>query len=138
MDPRLPQMEHMKNIGLGYLKNRFINSNDAVMFDIDDTLIFVSGVPNLPIIELLHEAINMGYAIIIITARPGIKGVIDHTIQQLGYYKINYNYLGFTSPETKYLMKQRLPYHFVLSVGDMPTDLSESEHFLNISNFSHM
>lgn len=138
MDPRLPQMEHMKHIGLGYLKNRVINSNDGVMFDIDDTLIYFNGVPNLPIIELLHEANNMGYAIIIITARPGIKSVVDHTIQQLGHYKINYNYLGFTSAETKHLMKQRLPYNFILSVGDMPTDLSESEHYLNISNFSHM
>jgi len=34
-------------------------------------------------------------------------------------------------------MKQQLPYNFILSVGDMPTDLTDSEHVLNISNFFH-
>ena len=79
----------------------------------------------------------MGYRIVIITARPGLEHVIQWTIGQLKEYGIGYTYLGFTSAETKDLMKKKLPYHFVLSVGDMPTDLTASEHTLNISNFVH-
>lgn len=110
---------------------------DAVMFDIDDTLIFTDGRPNVPIMRLLHRAAQMGYKIVIITARPGIGPVIRWTIEQLKDYGIGYDYLGFTSAETKHLMKQILPYNFILSIGDMPTDLTGSPHYLNISNFDH-
>ena len=110
---------------------------DAVMFDIDDTLIFTDGRPNIPIIRLLHRAGQMGYKIVIITARPGIGRVIQWTIEQLKAYGIGYDYIGFTSAETKHLMKQNLPYKFILSIGDMPTDLTASTHYLNISNFDH-
>ena len=110
---------------------------DAVMFDIDDTLIYTSGRANDAIIELLNIAGHMGYKIVIITARPGLKHVIQWTIEQLRNYEIGYNYLGFTSAETKHIMKKQLPYNFILSVGDMPTDLTGSEHYLNISNFDH-
>ena len=130
-------MDTLKRWGVYYISNRKVGFNDAVMFDIDDTLIFTDGRPNTPMIELLHEAATMGYQIIIITARPGIEPVVRWTIKQLGEYRIGYNYLGFTTAETKHLMKKKLPYHFVLSVGDMPTDLTASDHFLNISNFSH-
>jgi hypothetical protein len=34
-------------------------------------------------------------------------------------------------------MKKKLPFNFILSVGDMPTDLTGSDHWLNISTFSH-
>ena len=111
--------------------------NDAAMFDIDDTLIWINGKPNIPIIKLLHKMKALGYKIVIITARPGFDFAVKMTQKQLANYGIIYDYLGFTSAETKHLMKQRLPYNFILSVGDMPTDLSESEHYLNISNFSH-
>ena len=79
----------------------------------------------------------MGYKIIIITARPGLEHVIGFTTKQLREHEIMYNYLGFTSTETKHLMKKQLPYNFILSVGDMPTDLTGSDHYLNISNFDH-
>jgi predicted HAD superfamily phosphohydrolase YqeG len=130
-------MDNLKTWGIRYISNREVGSRDAVMFDIDDTLIFVNGRPNSPMIELLHEAAIMGYNIVIITARPGIEATVRWTIKQLGEYRIGYHYLGFTSAETKHLMKERLPYNFVLSVGDMPTDLTGSPHYLNISNFSH-
>ncbi len=52
------------------LKDRVISEKDAVMFDIDDTLIFTNGQANVPIINLLKYAMNLGYKIIIITARP--------------------------------------------------------------------
>jgi predicted HAD superfamily phosphohydrolase YqeG len=130
-------MDTLKRWGKYYISNRKVGFNDAIMFDIDDTLIFTNGRPNTPMIDLLHEAAAMGYQIIIITARPGIEPVVRWTIKQLGEYRIGYHYLGFTNAETKHLMKKKLPYHFVLSVGDMPTDLTASDHFLNISNFSH-
>ena len=130
-------MDNLKHWGIHYISNRNVSSTDAVMFDIDDTLIFTNGKPNTPIIELLREAKKMGYKIIIITARPGLNQVIQWTIKQLGEYGIAFDYLGFTSASTKTLMKKQLPYNFVLSVGDMPTDLTDSDHFLNISSFYH-
>jgi hypothetical protein len=130
-------MENLKNWGVHYISNREIAPNDAVMFDIDDTLIFTDGTPNIPIINLLYGARAMGYKIVIITARPGLGHVIKWTVNQLQEYEIVYDYLGFTSAETKGIMKKQLPYNFILSVGDMPTDLTESEHGLNISNFFH-
>jgi len=130
-------MDNLKEWGVRYISNRKIGPSDAVMFDIDDTLIFTDGRPNRPMIELLNRASYMGYKIVIITARPGLEHVIQWTIRQLGEYRIGYNYLGFTSAETKHLMKRRLPYNFILSVGDMPTDLTESDHYLNISSYDH-
>ena len=130
-------MEKAKQIGIDILTKHHRKTNDAVMFDIDDTLIFTNGEPNKPIIELLHEALGMTYKIIIITARPPLDHNIERTIKQLYEYGIPYDYIGFTSPLTKGIMKQQLPYNFILSVGDMPTDLTDSEHVLNISNFYH-
>lgn len=130
-------MEELRKKGVEYISNRVIHEYDAVMFDIDDTLIYTNKQPNVPMIKLLDEAIFMGYNIVIITARPGLKPVIQWTMEELAEYGISYDYLGFTSAETKGLMKQQLPYNFVLSVGDLYTDLTDSQHFLNTSNFYH-
>ena len=130
-------MNNLKLIGIHHISNRTIKPNDAVMFDIDDTLIFIDGRPNIPIIVLLYSASLKGYKIVIITARPGTERVIEYTMKQLKEYTIIYDYLGFTSPETKISMKKKLPFNFILSVGDMPTDLTGSDHWLNISTFSH-
>lgn len=130
-------MNNLKAVGVHYISNRMINQNDAVMFDIDDTLIFTNGRLNIPMVELLYVAIDMGYKIVIITARVGTDPVIKFTINQLKEYNIMYDYLGFTSAETKIDMKEQLPFNFILSVGDMPTDLTGSTHWLNISTFSH-
>ena len=130
-------MEELRKKGVEYISNRVIQENDAVMFDIDDTLIRVNKQPIVPMIKLLNEAIFMGYNIVIITARPGFKPVIQWTMEELAEYGISYDYLGFTSAETKGLMKQQVPYNFVLSVGDLYTDLTDSQHFLNTSNFYH-
>jgi hypothetical protein len=111
--------------------------NDAVMFDIDDTLIWTDGRPNVPIIQLLYKMKALGYPIIIITARPGIEMGIKWTIKQLKDYGIVYDYLGFTSAETKSHMKKKLGYNFVLSVGDMPTDWTDSKYYVNTSNYGH-
>ena len=130
-------MENLQNWGIRYISGRTVLPTDAVMFDIDDTLIFTDGNPNIPIIELLYDAKSQGYKIVIITARPGINKNINWTKEQLKLYQIPYHYLGFTSAQTKTLMKKHLPYNFILSVGDMPTDLTDSLHSINISNFYH-
>ena len=130
-------MDNLKRWGVHYISKRTVKQNDAVMFDIDDTLIFTNGQPNTPIIDLLYKARQMGYKIVVITARPGIGRVINSTMNQLCEYGIPFDYLGFTSAQTKGIMKIQLPYTFILSVGDLLTDLTHSEHTLNISNFSH-
>ena len=111
--------------------------NDAAMFDIDDTLIWTNGQPNVPIIQLLYKMKALGYKIIIITARPGIEIGIKWTIKQLKEYGIMYDYLGFTSAQTKTIMKKKLGYNFVLSVGDMPTDWTDSKYYINTSSSYH-
>ena len=113
------------------------SENDAAMFDIDDTLIWTNGTPNTPIINLLHRMKALGYRIIIITARAGIPHVIEYTIEQLQNHGIPYHYLGFTSAETKTDMKKKLGYNYILSVGDMPTDWTDSKYYINTSNSYH-
>lgn len=108
--------------------------NDAAMFDIDDTLIFTNGSPNVPIIQLLHRMKALGYKIIIITARPGFGIAVQWTMKQLASHGIVYDYLGFTSAGTKTDMKRRLGYRFILSVGDMPTDWTDSKYYINTSS----
>ena len=130
-------MNTLKNRGIEYISRRPVRVDDAVMFDIDDTLILKNGAPNTPIIELLRVARNLGYKIVIITARPGVGVVINWTRNQLRKYNITYDYLGFTSARTKTLMKKQLPYTFVLSVGDLNTDLTDSKHTLNTSSFGY-
>jgi len=122
---------------MDYIINRQVGSNDAVMFDIDDTLIWTDGTPNKPIIDLLHKVKQLGYKIIIITARPGLHFVVQWTISQLASHGIQYDYLGFTSAATKTLMKKQLGYNFILSVGDMPTDWTDSNYYINTSNSYH-
>jgi hydroxymethylpyrimidine pyrophosphatase-like HAD family hydrolase len=115
--------------------NRRVGPRDAVMFDIDDTLIWKDGTPNKPIIQLLHKVRALGYKIVIITARPGLHFVVQWTRQQLTNHGIIYDYLGFTSASTKTLMKKQLGYNFVLSVGDLPTDWTDSPYYINTSSF---
>ena len=111
------------------LGSRNIKENDAVMFDIDDTLIRSADETLIvPVVSLLHNARSMGYKIVIITARPYSDYVVEHTVNQLHSNGIPYDALGFAPPHRKGEMKKGLKYNFVLSVGDMPTDLTESEY----------
>ena len=57
--------------------------NDAAMFDIDDTLIWTNGQPNVHIIHLLNKMRALGYKIVIITARPGFEIAVKWTQKQL-------------------------------------------------------
>ena len=82
-------MDNLKNWGRRYISGRVVLPTDAVMFDIDDTLIFTNGEPNVPIIELLYDTKKQGYKVVIITARPGLNHIIKWTIDQLKSYKNN-------------------------------------------------
>lgn len=110
---------------------------EAIMFDIDDTLIKVSdGKVIEPMMELLRISKMIGYTIIIITARPWYPDNVKYTKRQLASKGITYDQLHFCYPQDKTKLKKELikrGYHFVLSVGDQPTDLTDSDNYINTS-----
>ena len=114
------------------LKNRVVGEKDAVMFDIDDTLIFTNGNANVPIIKLLHYAKSLGYKIIIITARTAVRGTVEITQYQLKQYGIPYDALVITPAYNKGNIKRESGLNYVLSVGDQDTDLTYTQHALKI------
>ena len=115
------------------LKDRVISEKDAVMFDIDDTLIFINGQANLPIINLLKYAMNLGYKIIIITARPANAITMTFTKWQLRKYGIPYHSLIITPAQNKGNIKVKTGLNYILSVGDQPTDLTHTKYAIKIS-----
>jgi len=119
-----------------WLSSRQIKSNDAIMFDIDDTLIrSTNGTAITPIVKLLFTSRLIGYKIVIITARRPESRF--YTKVQLAGHGIFPDVLEFCPPEQKMQMKNNLSvthgYNFVLSVGDMPTDLGGSEKSLLVT-----
>ena len=114
------------------LKNRVVGEKDAVMFDIDDTLIFTNGNANVPIIKLLHYAKYLGYKIIIITARPAMKWNVEFTQYQLKQYGIPYDALVITPAHNKGNIKRESGLNYVLSVGDQDTDLTDTQYAIKI------
>ena len=126
--------ETARDLGIEYLKmikNKKVPQ--AVMFDIDDTLLKVNGntfTPLFPIIELLNFALNNGFYVIIITAREDTGK--NFTIKQLNDYGIKYtrlhmrtktqNFKTFKSQIKEYYQKE---YHipFVMSIGDNENDI---------------
>ena len=115
------------------LKDRAISEKDAVMFDIDDTLIFINGQANLQIINLLKYAMNLGYEIIIITARPANAITMTFTKWQLRKYGIPYHSLIITPAQNKGNIKVKTGLNYILSVGDQPTDLTHTKYAIKIS-----
>jgi predicted HAD superfamily phosphohydrolase YqeG len=131
-------MDVLRFHGLQYIANRKINTGvDAVMFDIDDTLIFTDGRVNAPMLDLLFHARSLGYLIIIITARPRYQSVVEHTQDELLRLGIRWHTLAFSDAADKWRVKLEMGHRFILSVGDMPTDLTASEHFLDLGNMTH-
>ena len=68
---------------MSILENREVSDRDAVMFDIDNTLIFTDGRPNGPVIDLLYRALDLGYKVVIITARPRFQLFLDRLARRL-------------------------------------------------------
>ena len=112
--------------------------DDAVMFDIDDTLIESStGKVIRDIYDLYKNAQKKGYRMIIITARPGFYKNVLWTRDQLRNINISYDELVFTPPLGKSLYKRASNYNYVLSVGDMDTDLTDSKYSIKVSSVHH-
>lgn len=115
------------------LKNRVIDEKDAVMFDIDDTLIFTNGSANTEMIELLNYSKKLGYKIIIITARPFSIISRYFTILQLKTHNIIYDELYITPAFNKGNVKKQTGYNYILSVGDQDTDLTYTKYGIKIN-----
>tara|TARA_R110002074_G_scaffold122218_2_gene256861 strand:+ start:6213 stop:6617 length:405 start_codon:yes stop_codon:yes gene_type:complete len=104
---------------------------DAAMFDIDDTLIRSRDKEVITDIKTILEFCkNIGLEIIIITARPA-EGRI-YTEQQLEDAGIYYDKLFFAAAGDKGTLKQILNNRFVLSVGDLETDCTDSMYSLKL------
>jgi len=151
MIPNLKKYKIAEKMGKWYIKEYnstfgIIPYKTAVMFDIDDTLLYINDSPHFknkrskttlikPMKELLDYCINNDLLIIIITARDNnYKG---YTIQQLNEYSINYSFLylhegyqgetndDFTNFKSK-LKKElynKYKIKIIMSVGDNYIDI---------------
>jgi len=71
---------------------------------------------------------------VIITARPGFYKNVLWTQDQLKGIGITYDELVFTPPQYKADYKRKSKYNYILSVGDMDTDLTDSKYSIKVSN----
>lgn len=116
------------------LSKREILPNDAVMFDIDDTLISSrTGAPITKVVDALNYCRSLNYKVIIITARPNTEQSIMYTINQLKKLNILYDGLYFMPATAKGDFKRYSTYRFIMSFGDMDTDLTDSDYWVKIS-----
>lgn len=141
MIPNLKLYKAAFELGYDYINSYNISKKNAVMFDIDDTLLYVKEnsnqlilTPIKPIIELLNYCIVKGLVVIIITARDSIYK--DQTINDLNRNSINYSFLylrkngeddinTFKQSVKQYLYENhRLK--IIMSVGDQNIDVSGS------------
>jgi predicted secreted acid phosphatase len=128
------------NLGKEYIDSFPLNtvSNPAIMFDIDDTLLYVNDFngfhiglePIKPMIKLLNYAIKKGINIIIITARDSVSR--HSTEEDLNNNGIVYNELYLRkNPKDNYeLFKNDIKkkytsmgYTIIMSVGDNNIDI---------------
>ena len=125
-------MEAAKALGIECISQRIIEEKDAVMFDIDETLLHVDGSPIPEMIELFQFCKKMGYRVIIITARPDFVVNHQHTLKQLIEHKLHPNEVYFAPHEKKTEVKKNTGLHYVLSVGDLYTDLGHSDYYIKL------
>ena len=119
------------------LKKIPFDSNQAVVFDIDDTLLRSDTFQVIkPTWELFQYCKDKGYKIYIITARPHTKKVIQWTAQQLqqagltGFKKISFRpQWDFNVYKYKLDMRRSIPEKIVMSVGDMVWDIKPEGGF---------
>ena len=113
-----------------------VQKGDAVMFDIDDTLLRAdSGEPMYAVINLLNLSRVLGYTVVIITARPDFEENVTNTEQQLADLDISYDILLFCPPQEKTDKKKETGLNYVLSVGDQLTDLAGGLYFLKLPDY---
>lgn len=106
---------------------------DAVMFDIDDTLIeAMTGRRIEKVYKFYQQVKAQGYKIIIVTARPAFTANVRWTKYQLWKNGITYDELVFASAEDKGYYKRTSGYNFIISVGDQDTDLTDSKYAIKV------
>jgi len=115
-------------------KNKYI-PNRAVIYDIDDTLIFSSGEPNRDVIHTYNYARKLGYTPFIITAREGNYNNMKYTVEQLEKNNIKgFRRLYFRPKDKSDIYRYKLlsrkniydnNYNTILSFGDMFWDIGE-------------
>ena len=57
--------------------------NPAIVFDIDNTLIYINGEPISPIINFFNHVKRIGINVILITNRSGDNNTVNWTMKQL-------------------------------------------------------
>ena len=131
-------MDKVKSIAMSFLSNRVRESNDAVMFDIDDTLLRLTP-PTYDTVHPIREMISLykfaemiGYKMVIITARPYSEENGLWTYRQLLEIGINPYTIYYASPLEKGDYKNAIGLNFVLSVGDQWTDLTDTEKWIKL------
>jgi predicted HAD superfamily phosphohydrolase YqeG len=130
-------MDQALKFGIQCITNREIEKGDAVMFDIDDTLIrSIDGTPINEMIQLFHICQSRGYIMVIITARPHTLKNVTHTHQQLLIHGITQDRLIFAEAWYKTKAKENTGLHYVLSVGDLYTDLDGSDHYIKLPDWN--
>jgi predicted secreted acid phosphatase len=115
-------------------KNKNIN-NRAVVYDIDDTMIFSSGYPNKEVIYTYNYAKKLGYTLFIITAREGNYKNMKYTVEQLRKNNISgFKRIYFRPKDKTDIYRYKLlsrkniydnNYNTILSVGDMHWDIGK-------------
>ena len=123
-----------KELGVKCVSQRNIQDSDAVMFDIDETLIHVDGSPIDEMISLFKLCKALGYKTIIITARPNHAVYQHETVLQLSSLGIFPSEVYYVPAHLKTQVKEQTGYNYVLSVGDLTTDLYGSEYFIKLPN----
>jgi len=113
------------------LKKIPFDGNQAVVFDIDDTLISSRNHKIIPHVYKLYQyCLQKGYSVYIITARPNINHVVNYTHKQLtangitGYKKIYFRPpLDMNIGGNKLKARRDIKEKIVMSVGDMRWDV---------------
>ena len=126
-------MDQALQFGIQCVTTREVEKGDAVMFDIDDTLIrSADGTLIKEMIQLFHICQSRGYVMVIITARPHTLENVTETHKQLSINGITQDRLIFAEAWYKTKAKEVTGLHYVLSVGDQFTDLGGSDHYIKL------
>ena len=124
------------DLGVNYLQyiKKMKIKNPTVMFDIDDTLLYVnqdnSLTPIKSMIKLLNYCITNKFIVLIVTARDSVG--LHYTLRELAQYGIRYDYIYLRkSPQDNHsLFKANVKrdyalhgFNIVMSIGDNDVDI---------------
>ena len=107
--------------------------SQAVVFDIDDTLIDSDTDRVMPrTLSLYRHCVSRGYMVYIVTARARTPEGIAYTLDQLRHAGITgFRAIAFRPPHDmdvyayKRNARRAIPGHVVMSVGDQPWDIGQ-------------